>query len=117
MIYAIPTVDANLCNESFAVRVLTCDTITQTKQKIIDTIYRHVASTSRPALADVDLELRTPHSCAVMSDDDRLPTPTAGGQKGGEWRRLKMLSTYKVCNNAIIALIPRQRGSLTYQSE
>jgi len=41
--------------ETVLCRVLSCDTISQVKAKILDTLYRNVAYTLRPSVNDIDL--------------------------------------------------------------
>lgn len=57
-------------------------------------------------------ELRTPHATQILSDDDRSESASKE-----QYRQLNTLAYYKMRSNAVVALVPRQRGSLTYQSE
>lgn len=41
--------------QEHAVRVLDCDIITQVKEKILDTIYKHAPFSTRPVPQDLDL--------------------------------------------------------------
>jgi len=41
--------------QRYSVKVLSCDTVTQAKQKILDTIYRYVPYSLRPDCSELDL--------------------------------------------------------------
>jgi len=48
-----------------------------------------------------------------MCDDEKhSPPPSKSGD--ASWRRLNTLGTYGVMGNSLVALIPRQRQSLSY---
>lgn len=52
MIHCVPPEEPNV---TIGIRVLSCDTISQSKQKCIDVIYRNFPLRDRPTVADVDM--------------------------------------------------------------
>lgn len=84
-------------------KVLDCDTISQVKEKALDTIYKNVPYSQRPTKEDLDLEWRTGLSGRlILSDDDTT------SRMDGEWRKLNTLSHYKVPDGASLTLVPKQ---------
>jgi plexin A len=73
-------------HQAVPVRVLDCDTITQVKDKCLDTLYRTAPYSHRPSAMDLDLEWRTGGSGAggrmVMQDID-----TTTKMEQGTWKR------------------------------
>merc|ERR1719495_2490666 len=78
-------------NMDIPVRVLDCDTITQVKDKSLDTIYRAVSFSSRPKHSDLDLEWRTGTSGRLILYDEDSTTKTEG-----DWKRINTLNHYRV---------------------
>ena len=85
------------------VRALDCDTITQVKDKALDTIYRAVSYSSRPKHSDLDLEWRTGTSGRLILYDEDSTTKTEG-----DWKRVNTLNHYRVPDGALLTLIPKQ---------
>ncbi|KAM7541407.1 hypothetical protein Aperf_G00000026232 [Anoplocephala perfoliata] len=110
----------HLCPSELPVRVLSCDTVTQTKEKILDTIYRNTPY--RNQLRPTDVHLRkivkafddgTEFSSIdlLMLDWDlevRRGTPNAA--LDGPPYRLNCLSDYKMNDGDVVALV-RARSS------
>lgn len=98
-------VDPNLQTENLEipVKVLDCDTISQVKEKAIDSIYKSTPYSQRPSKDNLDLEWRATQTArVVMSDEDHTT------KSEGCWRRLNTLSHYKVPDNASLTLVTRQ---------
>jgi len=90
-------------NMDIPVRVLDCDTITQVKDKSLDTIYRAVMQSQRPKHSDLDLEWRTGQSGRLILYDEDSTTKTEG-----DWKRINTLNHYRVPEGALLTLIPKQ---------
>ena len=87
------------------VKVLDCDTISQVKEKSMDTIYRGVPFSMRPFRDDeLDLEWRTGNSGKIILLNDDTTSRVSG-----EWRRLNTLAHYKVPDCASLLLVPNSK--------
>ncbi|CAL1531518.1 unnamed protein product [Lymnaea stagnalis] len=123
MVLHVMDVDVDRCSQpAHPVKVLDCDTISQVKEKILDSIYKSAPYSSRPPKEELDLVLfdhlpewlgdRTqiplkmfPNKDTkrlVLSDDDHTT------KSEGDCRRLNTLSHYKVPDGAYVALHPKQ---------
>ncbi|XP_034055795.1 plexin-B2-like, partial [Gymnodraco acuticeps] len=80
------------------VKVLSCDSITQVKEKIIDQVYRNLPYSQRPEVESVALEWRPGSTGQILSDLDLT------SQKEGRWKRLNTLAHYNVRDNATLVL-------------
>ncbi|TWW64893.1 Plexin-B2 Precursor [Takifugu flavidus] len=80
------------------VKVLSCDTITQVKEKIIDQVYRNLPYSQRPKVESVALEWRPGSTGQILSDLDLT------AQKEGRWKKLNTLAHYNVRDNATLVL-------------
>ncbi|XP_041460689.1 plexin-A2-like [Lytechinus variegatus] len=88
------------------VKVLDCDTISQTKAKILDAIYKTSPYSQRPKKEELDLEwYDRPGGKLLLFDDDAL-RPMEGG-----WRKLNTLSHYQVMEGATVYLLQAQGSS------
>jgi len=86
-----------------SVKVLDCDSITQVKDKALDTIYRSTPYSQRPRKEDLDLEWRTGTSGRlVLYDEDST------SRVDGDWKKLNTLASYRVPDGALLTLIPKQ---------
>ena len=90
-------------NMDIPVRVLDCDTVTQVKDKALDTIYRAISYSSRPKHSDLDLEWRTGTSGRLILYDEDSTTKTEG-----DWKKVNTLNHYRVPDGALLTLIPKQ---------
>lgn len=99
---SVPTADY------IEVKVLDCDTISQVKEKALDTIYRGVPHSMRPFREDeLDLEWRTGQQGKItLLNEDQT------SRVSGEWRRLNTLAHYKVSDNAYLMLVPNSKQQL-----
>ncbi|CAG7720399.1 unnamed protein product [Allacma fusca] len=95
--------DLNQENTDVPVKVLDCDTISQVKEKALDTIYRATSYSQRPRKEDLDLEWRTGNKGRLILYDDDSTTKTEG-----EWKKLNTLSHYRVPDAACLTLVPKQ---------
>lgn len=89
--------------------VLDCDSITQVKEKCIDSKYRTIPYSGRPTTSDVDLELRLPSGARKLL----LDLDSSSKNENGYWKQ-NTLAHYGVDNKAMLALIPRQANSSSY---
>ncbi|KAK1887873.1 Plexin-B2 [Dissostichus eleginoides] len=80
------------------VKVLTCDTISQVKDKIIEQVYKNLPYTLRPKVDSVTLEWRPGSTGQILSDLDLT------SQKEGRWKRINTLAHYNVRDNATLVL-------------
>ncbi|CAL8386528.1 unnamed protein product [Gadus morhua 'NCC'] len=85
------------------VKVLNCDTISQVKEKILDSIYKNIPHSHRQKASDMDLEWRQGRGQRTILQDEDLTTKIEG-----DWKRLNMLAHYQVPDNSIVALVPKQ---------
>uniref|UniRef100_A0AAQ4PD71 Plexin b2b n=1 Tax=Gasterosteus aculeatus aculeatus TaxID=481459 RepID=A0AAQ4PD71_GASAC len=80
------------------VKVLSCDTISQVKEKIIEQVYRNLPYSQRPKVDGVTLEWRPGSTGQILSDLDLT------SQKEGRWKRINTLAHYNVRDNATLVL-------------
>ena len=91
--------------ENIAVKVLDCDTISQVKEKALDTVYKATPYSQRPRKDDLDLEWRTGSSGRLVLYDEDSTT-----KADGEWRKRNTLSHYRVSEGALLSLVPKQNS-------
>ncbi|XP_066998157.2 plexin A3 [Anabrus simplex] len=89
--------------ENVPVKVLDCDTISQVKEKSLDTIYRATPYSQRPRKDDLDLEWRTGTSGRLILYDEDSTTKTEG-----EWKKRNTLNHYRVPDAAALNLVSKQ---------
>lgn len=89
--------------ENVQVKVLDCDTISQVKEKCLDTIYRATPYSQRPNKDDLDLEWRT-GTCGrmILYDEDSTT------KSEGEWKKLNTLHHYRVPDGGNLNLVSKQ---------
>ncbi|XP_012719594.2 plexin-B2b [Fundulus heteroclitus] len=80
------------------VKVLSCDTISQVKEKILEQVYRNLPYSQRPKVDSVTLEWRPGSTGQILSDLDLT------SQKEGRWKRINTLAHYNVRDNATLVL-------------
>ncbi|XP_076807405.1 plexin-B2-like [Clavelina lepadiformis] len=90
-------------DEPVIVKVLSCDSVAQVKEKVMDAVYKRVPFSQRPKPEHLDIEWRHGRSGHLI-----LPNNDYTAEPGSRWRRLMTISDYKVANNATLALIPKQ---------
>lgn len=84
-------------------KVLDCDTVSQVKEKALESLYKNMPFTLRPSKEDLDLEWRAGQSGRlILSDED-----TTSRMDGG-WKRLNTLAHYKVPDGSCLTLVPKQ---------
>ncbi|KAL3122069.1 hypothetical protein niasHT_009362 [Heterodera trifolii] len=99
------------------IRTLDCDTISQLKAKLLDTLYRNVPYSTRVGIDQFDLEWRCPRRGSVLLlDDDQQP------QRRGGLRQLNTLAHYAVSDQALLAMqarvgsVPHAHAAYTFRS-
>lgn len=110
-VYASITQQPIFCNnaemptntENVPVKVLDCDTISQVKEKCLDTIYRNTQWSQRPRRDDLDLEWRNGTSGRLILYDEN-----SFSKIENEWKKLNTLHDYKVPDGACLSLVPKQ---------
>ncbi|KAF7989546.1 hypothetical protein HCN44_008220 [Aphidius gifuensis] len=90
-------------DEKIQCKVLDCDTISQVKSKILDSLYKNTPFSMRPLITDVDLEWRHGRGGHLTLQDEDLTT-----KNSGDWKKINTLSHYGVKESAVMSLIPRQ---------
>ncbi|XP_072097970.1 plexin-B2-like [Mobula birostris] len=85
--------------ESMPVKVLSCDSITQVKEKILDQVYRNIPFSQRPARESVVLEWRPGSTGQILSDLD------VTSEREGKWRRINTLKHYNVRDFSTVILV------------
>ncbi|XP_075218268.1 plexin A isoform X1 [Lycorma delicatula] len=89
--------------DNVPVKVLDCDTISQVKEKALDTIYRATPYSQRPRKDDLDVEWRTGTSGRLILYDEDSTTKTEG-----EWKKRNTLNHYRVPDGACLNLVSKQ---------
>lgn len=89
--------------ENVPVKVLDCDTISQVKEKCLDTIYRNTQWSQRPRRDDLDLEWRNGTSGRLILYDENSISKVEN-----EWKKVNTLHDYKVPDGACLSLVPKQ---------
>ncbi|RNA23642.1 plexin-A2 isoform X1 [Brachionus plicatilis] len=93
-----------------SVKVLSCDTITQVKEKILDSFFKGYPFSKRPNVDDLDL-IYIPSEWnksgrLILFDEDKTCK-----MDNDDYKKLNTLAHYKVSNGALLVLVYRQ----TYQ--
>ncbi|KAK3744735.1 hypothetical protein RRG08_062381 [Elysia crispata] len=89
--------------EIIQVRVPDCDTISQTKEKILDHLYKNIPFSQRPLVKDLDLEWRNGPTGPLLLSNLDIESYNKDG-----WRRLNTLALYHVHDGAYMCLLHRQ---------
>ncbi|KAJ8955408.1 hypothetical protein NQ318_003506 [Aromia moschata] len=89
--------------DNVPVKVLDCDTISQVKEKSLDTIYRATPYSQRPRKDDLDLEWRTGTSGRLILYDEDSTTKIEG-----DWKRRNTLQHYRVPDGGCLNLVSKQ---------
>uniref|UniRef100_A0A2K5DDC6 Plexin-A3 n=1 Tax=Aotus nancymaae TaxID=37293 RepID=A0A2K5DDC6_AOTNA len=90
-------------NAQVPVKVLNCDSITQAKDKLLDTVYKGIPYSQRPKAEDMDLEWRQGRMTRVVLQDEDVTTKIEC-----DWKRLNSLAHYQVTDGSLVALVPKQ---------
>ncbi|XP_031516660.1 plexin-A3 isoform X6 [Papio anubis] len=85
------------------VKVLNCDSITQAKDKLLDTVYKGIPYSQRPKAEDMDLEWRQGRMTRIILQDEDVTTKIEC-----DWKRLNSLAHYQVTDGSLVALVPKQ---------
>lgn len=95
------TLNVEYEGKRYKCRCLDCDTISQAKEKMLDSIYRNIPYTTRPAAEDLDLDWVNENK--TLQDEDNLKMKENG------WKQLNMLKDYKIPNGADVVLTQYQK--------
>nr|XP_039251389.1 plexin-A2-like [Styela clava] len=95
-------------SQRLQVRVLDCDTITQTKEKIIALKYKNQPQSQHPSPDAFDLEIAAEPALerAILSDEDNTSITE------GQWKKLNTLQHYEVKDHAVVTMVPRRHNPL-----
>jgi len=93
-------------DEKIICKVNDCDTISQVKAKILDTVFKNTFFSLRPCVHDIDLEWRTSKGTSIVLADEDMSTKTING-----WRRLNTLRHYGIKDVAVMNLVMKQHDS------
>ncbi|XP_018421566.1 PREDICTED: plexin-A4 [Nanorana parkeri] len=93
----------NVNSPMIPVKILNCDTITQVKEKILDTIFKNLPCSLRPKAADMDLEWRQASGARMILQDEDITTKIEN-----DWKRLNVIAHYQVPDGAVVALVSKQ---------
>ncbi|CAF1302859.1 unnamed protein product [Adineta steineri] len=101
IVYVIQTEDGKSHHIStpVAIKVLSCDSITQVKEKIVDHFYKNIPFSKRPLIEDFDLEWRSGSHMKLLRDDDKTDNPDSNG-----FIQIQTLASYKVHDGARLFL-------------
>lgn len=91
-------------DEAYHAKVLDCDSVTQVKGKILDTVYKNTAFSLRPTVHEVDLEWQCGQDAHVVLKDYDLTTKE---DKSGI-KKINTLRHYGIKNKAVVSLVPSQ---------
>jgi plexin A len=104
----------DMTNE-ITVKVLNCDTITQVKEKILDSFFKGYPYSKRPHVDDLDLIFIpsewNKNSKLILYDEDKTCKLDSD-----EYKRLNTLAHYKIPNGALFLLVSRQTYQLIHSS-
>ncbi|KAI6654203.1 Plexin-A4-like isoform X2 [Oopsacas minuta] len=84
--------------------LLDCDTITQSKVKLMDHTYRGLGFSQRPKLEDVEVELRSAGGGRLQLRDNDMTN-----EGDDEWRQINTLSHYCIKGGLVLATVPRKQ--------
>nr|XP_033778727.1 plexin-A3 isoform X2 [Geotrypetes seraphini] len=90
-------------NTEIPVKVLNCDTVTQSKDKLLDAVYKGIPYSQRPKAEDMDLEWRQGRVARVILQDEDVTTKIES-----DWKRLNTLAHYQMTDGSTVALVPKQ---------
>ncbi|CAF1159331.1 unnamed protein product [Rotaria sordida] len=114
IVYVIQIEDdkSHLISTPVPIKALSCDSITQVKEKIVDHFYKNIPFSKRPSIEDFDLEninLTTTESYVdkwrigshmkLLRDDEKVDNPDTNG-----FVQVQTLATYKVHDGARLFL-------------
>ncbi|CAF1076683.1 unnamed protein product [Rotaria sp. Silwood1] len=101
IVYVIQVEDdkSHLISTPVPIKVLSCDSITQVKEKIVDHFYKNIPFSKRPSIEDFDLEWRIGSHMKLLRDDEKVDNPDTNG-----FVQVQTLATYKVHDGARLFL-------------
>lgn len=109
-------IDNKNLNQELFVKVLNCDTITQVKEKILDSFFKGYPFSKRPHLDDLDLvyiaaEWNNKNSRLILYDEDKTSKIDCD-----DYRKLNTLSHYKITNGSLLILVPRTNYQMIHNT-
>ncbi|CAM4743164.1 unnamed protein product [Rotaria magnacalcarata] len=101
IVYVIQLEDdkSHLIATPVPIKVLSCDSITQVKEKIVDHFYKNIPYSKRPSIEDFDLEWRIGSHMKLLHDDEKVDIPDSNG-----FLQVNTLATYKIHDGARLFL-------------
>jgi plexin A len=101
-------------HQEMLVKVLSCDSITQVKEKILDAFFKGFPFSKRPHADDLDLvyiaaEWNNKSSRLILYDEDKTSKIDSD-----DYKRLNTLSHYKITNGSLLVLVPRNNYQLIH---
>ncbi|KAL1450839.1 hypothetical protein WDU94_003154, partial [Cyamophila willieti] len=103
--HTLHVMQEEVLEEKIQCKVLSCDTISQVKSKILDALYKNIPHSNRPNIHEIDLEWRHGRGGHLILNDEDLTTKNVYG-----WKKVNTLSHYGVKDTAIMSLIHKQSG-------
>lgn len=91
-------------------RLLDCDTITQSKIKLMDHMYRGLGYSLRPKLEDVEVELKSAGGGRLQLRDNDMTN-----EGDDDWRQINTLSHYNIASGMILTVVPRKQQPIPGQ--
>ena len=98
-------------DEAYETKVLDCDSISQVKSKILDSVYKNTPFSLRPSSDEVDLEWQCGQDAHVVLQDVDLTTKElleGSSSSSSSVKAVNTLRHYGVRNKAVVSLVPRQ---------
>ncbi len=114
MIIRVQLQDMNDLTHEISVKVLNCDTITQVKEKILDSFFKGYPYTKRPRVNELDLVyvpndwMQSKSGKMILHDEDRSCKIDSD-----DFKKFNTLAHYKISNGALFYLIPSQNDTLS----
>lgn len=103
--HTLHVMQEEVLEEKIQCKVLSCDTISQVKSKILDSLYKNTPHSMRPNIHEIDLEWRHGRGGHLILNDEDLTTKNSYG-----WKKVNTLQHYGVKDTAIMCLIHKQSG-------
>ncbi|EEC13881.1 plexin B, putative, partial [Ixodes scapularis] len=91
-------------DEKIFCRVNDCDTISQVKAKILDSLYKNTPCSMRPLISEVDLEWRHGRGGHLILQDEDLTTKLSHG-----CQKINTLAHYGIHDSAVMSLVSKKR--------
>jgi plexin A len=93
-------------DEAYETKVISCDSISQVKGKILDSVYKNTPFSLRPSVEEIDLEWQCGEAAHVVLQDVDLTTKCCSDGS----TKVNTLEHYGIKNKAVVSLVPKQYG-------